>query len=187
MLGEYWIQPDSSFTFHLMVHFSHYFMDISNWIPHLHLKINMLHFWSFSQANSSLGCPPFLSPTILPNTLPCPLRLLSRKRASVIFASSAPVCSFSLPSQPSLRLGASREPPTQSLGSTLTLSGLSSALLQSSTSVMLLSCGKPFCGLTLHSSSFRLLYNMILNDYIRSSLLLDTSPIFWSNCPGYHF
>lgn len=131
--------------------------------------------------------PPFLSPTILPNTLPCPLRLLSRKRASVIFASSAPVRSFSLPSQPSLRLGASREPPTQSLGSTLTLSGLSSALLQSSTSVMLLSCGKPFCGLTLHSSSFRLLYNMIVNDYIRSSLLLDTSPIFWSNCPGYHF
>lgn len=65
MIDECWIQPSLFPTFHLLVHSSHCFVDIFNWAPHLHLKINMpktklLTFWPFCHAHSSLGCPQFL-------------------------------------------------------------------------------------------------------------------------------
>lgn len=157
-MGEYLIQPNLSPTFYLLVHFSHCIMDIFNWLPHLHLKINtsMPNIWSFPQANSSLGCPHFLKSHHSPRTfsfVPYSYLVITRSRSSL----SLPFLSTSSP------------PPTWSLGSSLTLCHPSSALFPSSIVVMLLSCGKPSSGLRLHS-----LVCTIWSYMIMSTLVLTT-------------
>lgn len=168
-MDDYIIQPNLSSTFYLLVQFSHCFMDIFSWIPHLLLKISMSTTKLLAFLPSLFGMPPFFKVQPLSqNTLPFPLQLLSHHWDSFICISSIFIHVFFIPSSNLFWLRLLPQPPTQSLGSSLTLS-IHPQHCSKFHLVMLLSCRKPFFGLILHSLVFIGLYNMILNDYVHHS------------------
>lgn len=87
MINKYWAQPNLSPTFQFLVHFSHCFMDICNWIPHSHLKINMstTKLLIFLPSQFLLRIPPFINSYHSPKHSPLSLIAVSHQWVSFIF------------------------------------------------------------------------------------------------------